>query len=44
MVSFWIERPFEMVIYPSLQPINALAVASEGLPKMTGWPLAGSFE
>jgi hypothetical protein len=44
MVSFWIESPFEMVISPSLQPINALVVANQGLPKMTGWTLVGSFE
>lgn len=33
-----------MVISPSLQPINAFAMASQGLPKITGWPRAGSFE
>jgi hypothetical protein len=43
-VSFCIESPFEMVISPSLQPINALVVAKQGLPKIMGWPLVGSFE
>jgi hypothetical protein len=44
MVRFWIDSPFEMVISPSLQPINALVVANQGLPIMTGGPLVGSFE
>jgi hypothetical protein len=43
-VSFCIESPFEMVISPFLQPINALVVANQGLPKITRWPLVGSFE
>jgi len=33
VMSFWIENPFEMVISPSLQPINALDVANQGFPK-----------
>jgi hypothetical protein len=33
-----------MVISPSLQPINALAMAYQGVPKITRWPLVGSFE
>jgi hypothetical protein len=44
MVIFFIESPFDMVISPSLQPINALAMANQGLPKITGCPLVGSFE
>jgi hypothetical protein len=44
MVSVWIESPFEMVICPSLQLINAFVVSKQGLPKITGWPLVGSFE
>jgi hypothetical protein len=44
MLSFYIESPFEMVISPSLHPINALAMANQSLPKIVGWPLVGSFE
>ena len=33
-----------MVIFPSLHPIKALAVANHGLPKMIGCPLEGSFD
>ena len=44
MVSLWIESPFDMVISPSLQSINSLVVANQGLPKITGWPLVVSFE
>jgi hypothetical protein len=43
-VSFWIESPSEMVIYPSIQPINALPMANQGLPKITGWPCVGYFD
>jgi hypothetical protein len=43
-VNFWIESPFNMVIYPSLQPINALVVANQGLPKIIVLPLVGSFD
>jgi len=44
MVRFWIESPIEMVISPSLQPINALVVANQGIPKIMGCHLVGSFE
>jgi hypothetical protein len=39
IVSFFIEIPLEIVISPSLQPMNALEVDNEGLPKILGCPL-----
>ena len=33
----------EMVIYPSLHPMKALAVSNHGLPSIIGCPLEGYF-
>ena len=41
--SLYEDRPLEMVISPSLNPIKALAVANHGRPKIIGFPQEGSF-
>jgi len=36
--------PLEMIISPTLHPIQALAISSQGLPRIMGCPLVGSLD